>query len=373
MPRSHARSTPCIQRGWSLVEGAVVIALLGLMAVVVLSTLESSRRQQSIPAVERDLARAEDAVFGYALARFHFPVPTGAAPSPGRPGFVEGWFPAQPTGFPGVASRAMRYRVEESLTRLPDILYRPDPLSLAGHLIADRVAANGVDFCAALFNGVRADSTLKGDVQPAFSLESVDPNVTVDMDMDVDVNVNVNVNVNVDVNRSFNDMKPQRITRSAGRAASASRLGCLARLSNLAAAVKATAASADLGKLAAQRVAFRALLVAIAAQSVSNLEWQEANLAAGMTRYALDETFTLAQLKSTPLNLAKGFGTLVTISVAIAGTAISISQTRASLARAEKKRAVADENLQAARQHEQALAALTRRQALRANGLLAGE
>jgi hypothetical protein len=163
---------------------------------------------------------------------------------------------------------------------------------------------------------------------------------------------------------------PQRDVGLRGHAESAAHLGCLDKLSRLAVAVKATAVAADLERLTAQNVAFRTLMVTNAEASTANLRWQQANLAASMTRYALDAAQHVVQLKSTPVALAKGAGTLVSIAAAMAATAISIDQNRAGLAAAQEGLPQVRQQLAMAVRHEQAVQALVRDRAARSNRLL---
>lgn len=334
------------QRGWSLLEGALATALMGLIAVAVLSTLEAAGRQEIPAEAEQYLARAEDALLGFALTRFHLPEPLDAMPSPGHPGVVEGWLPAAALGLSG--SQPVRYRVDGTLTRLPSMLYRADPLRLAGNLIEPRHAANGVDFCVALLWGGGRVPAGGGEVQPGLVLQAIEAD-----------------------SRPLPGRAPA-VTRSRGHGELASRLGCIEKLSAIAAAVKATVVAADLAALAAQRVDFRRLLAAAARQSQANLEWQEANLAASMTRYSLEQMLVTMQMKTKAVEMTKSIATMVTIATAMAGNAISISQAREGLAGAGRKIAQAGRMLDLALLHLQEMDALAAGSAVRSNRLLAG-
>jgi type II secretory pathway pseudopilin PulG len=314
---------PRNQRGWSLLESAVATALLGVLVVATLSATDPVRSQEDYASSAELLARAEDAVLGFALAHDRFPMPLDARPSPGHPGAVEGRFPAS---IAGMSFGPLRYLVDESLTRAPEAHYRPDPLGLAGDLIAPRQAANGLDLCATLLAanrslafGLRVDET-----EPAWH----------------------------------------------GHAESATHLGCLEKLSRLAVAVKATVAAADLGRLADQNVAFRTLLVDNAETSMTNLHWQQANLGAGLTRFALDAVQHVVQLKSTPVVLAKETGTLASIAAGMAATAVSLEQNRVALDAARAKLPQVRQQLEAAVRHAQAVKALVQGQTARSNRLL---
>ena len=62
-----------MQRGWTLLESAVTMALLAAIAVLVLSTLTAIERQDAAVESTADLERAEDAIFGFAMTQARFP------------------------------------------------------------------------------------------------------------------------------------------------------------------------------------------------------------------------------------------------------------------------------------------------------------
>ena len=357
------RAKACRQKGWSLLESVIVTALLGMITVVVLSMLDTMSSHQLPATAQRSMERAEDALFGFAMVHFHWPAPLDAVPSPGHPGFIEGWLPDDATGL--VTPRPIRYVVDKSLTRTPQQAYRPDPLQLAGGLIGPHPDRNGVDLCMALLVKFQAAA------EPASDGNNAD--LTSAALFKLQTGGDVPSGPGRSTGQETGNAMPSKegltaLTRGYGEAAF--RLRCPQKLSHLAVAVKTTAAMLDMSRLSSQQVEFRRLLLGMARQSVANLEWQQANLAASMSRYSLEELLTVVQLKSTPINLIKGVSTMVTIATAMAAAGISISQTRTSLESAERQVGNAQRKLDLAIQRDQAAQATVRRSAGRASQLL---
>jgi prepilin-type N-terminal cleavage/methylation domain-containing protein len=65
-------------RGFSLVEMAVVVAILGLLLVTAMYTLSAQQQQRAREETQRRLEQAREAILGFAVANGRLPCPAGA-------------------------------------------------------------------------------------------------------------------------------------------------------------------------------------------------------------------------------------------------------------------------------------------------------
>ncbi|HWA37070.1 MAG TPA: type II secretion system protein [Burkholderiales bacterium] len=122
------------QRAFSLVEMAVVLAILGLLLVTAMYTLQAQQAQRAFDETQRRLEQAREAILGYAVANGRLPCPANGATGVQSeatagagdctPSFI-GFLPAatlgiQPVDSSGFALDAwnnrIRYAVAQSIT-----------------------------------------------------------------------------------------------------------------------------------------------------------------------------------------------------------------------------------------------------------------
>lgn len=101
------------QRAFTLVEMAVVLAIIGLLLGSLMYTLSAQTEQRARAETQRTLEQAREAVLGYALANGRLPCPASAASlgveSPAGGGdctnYADGFLPAVTLGFQPVDSQ----------------------------------------------------------------------------------------------------------------------------------------------------------------------------------------------------------------------------------------------------------------------------
>jgi prepilin-type N-terminal cleavage/methylation domain-containing protein len=122
------------QLAFSLIEMAVVLAILGLLLVTAMYTLQAQQAQRALDETQRRLEQAREAVLGYALANGRLPCPANGTTgvqsetTPGAgdctPSFI-GYLPAASIGFQPVDASGfaldawnnrIRYAVAQSVT-----------------------------------------------------------------------------------------------------------------------------------------------------------------------------------------------------------------------------------------------------------------
>lgn len=241
------------QAGWSLIETTLAVAVLSVVATLCFSLLMYAQRSNTAVQTSDELLGAQNTAQGVALSSFALPRPDDAQPSPGRPGYLEGWLPG--TGALGGNNAARtRYLVNEALVST-SVLYQPDGAKLLGDLLPTRTQPNGLDLC---FNLIQQEQKGKGlpdgqrvayglqrpmtgnATQPTQWMDSTDPSVTAALD-----------------------------TRLLGYNELASDLGCLEAMSTLTAAIKAAAVYVDLVKLAQVNLDMRQAVLDYADLSVT--------------------------------------------------------------------------------------------------------
>ncbi len=330
------------QAGWSLLESAVVVALVGLMTVAFWQTLTLVESKQRAEATRDTLQRAEDALYGMALRDHRLPMPEDAVPSAGGADHWEGWLPADVLGT--AAPRSIRYVVDRSLAQAPPAIYRADPLGLLGDAVAARTAVNGLDLCMQVVLREERTHAVGQGARLAWSVHQGEAGAGLD-------------------------------ARAHGYLEFVTRLGCAPALAALATEVKAAVLASDLRELALLDVSLRSLAVQDAEDSVRNHQWRLANVMARLAVSSWNLVATKLTGATTPMaafsmatNIA-GF----TFEAARWATFIDYSIQRAARARATVEAAqgvLASAREQLERRDAQRAAHLRRVDALQFKGLM---
>ncbi|HUH90217.1 MAG TPA: hypothetical protein VLZ76_06125 [Lysobacter sp.] len=151
--------------GWSLVELAVVLAVTGVLGLALWQVLPLAPKLAADEAAMRDLARAEQALLGYALAHHRLPAPK-------QEGGLD-MLPVQQLGLP--TQMKLRYQIQTQLTASPGDSFRPllpPDLLLPG---TPPIQINGLDLCMRL--KLASSQTLSGmeGVPTSFALMHAGP------------------------------------------------------------------------------------------------------------------------------------------------------------------------------------------------------
>ncbi len=172
------------ERGFSLIETAIAIAILGLLALAIIAYLQSAT-QVKVVAAERDLLlRAQSAVVGFAAARGRLPCPAavgGTGVESCALGQV-GEVPWSTLGLADAGARQIRYgayrKPNVSAALDADLVIAKDrfrhllPVGQPPVAIETLLGNNnGYDFCSALSTLARRETQPAGD--PAF-LSTID-------------------------------------------------------------------------------------------------------------------------------------------------------------------------------------------------------
>lgn len=320
-------AAPLRQRGWSILEAAVVTALLGVMTAVVWRAVESTGKKQAAAEEWQAVQGAADAVYGAALVNFRFPAPEDAAPSPGRPGYVEGWLDPEKLGLKGY--RKIRYLVDAALLDVPGI-YQPDPLRLAGGAIKTRASkdVNLLDLCHLLVDREHSGLALPGGMRLAFAVQEAvnaeNPGASY-----TSLWLGDGASAAVPAGVEFG-------TQTAGYGEAAARMGCMKLMAEVAVSAKATMVRADTVKLMDQEVMFDRMALTAAEETVVNLSWRMANWSLGISMIAWQTPLLFVQMKTTPLAYGVTAAGFASSALAIAGLGIFLNQTDEALKSAKK-------------------------------------
>jgi prepilin-type N-terminal cleavage/methylation domain-containing protein len=151
---------PHVQRGFSLVELAVVLVVLGLVSLLLVQFLGTASQERREAAGRDLLSRADDALLAFAMINSRLPCPAsdGGGTEDCAGGQV-GQLPYRTLGLPDANARAIRYgvlrraasrKLDADLTQRLD---RYDPMQVLGGGTATELPvgnANGLDLCWAL-------------------------------------------------------------------------------------------------------------------------------------------------------------------------------------------------------------------------------
>lgn len=247
-------TTPRRNAGWSLVELAVVMATIAVLGVVLWRVLPLAPKLAEDEAAARDLAQAEQALLGYALAHDRLPA---AVMEHGRA--------VLPTQILGLPSRIrLRYQVQPTLTASPGDRFAPLlPAALdAGGSTPPSTRINGLDLCMSL--KADSDKSLDGmqGIPTAFALMHLGP-----------------------VGQQQAGNQPFALPGSAeigtrqilaiGPGELASRLACPDRVAGVHGAVREAYAAYDLARVASEYEAFRKFAIQVAEMNRTNAKTGE--------------------------------------------------------------------------------------------------
>lgn len=310
------------QKGWTLLEAAVAVALIGLISVTVLTSIKVVEGGNETVRQNDFLLRAEAALAGSVIqGNFHLPPPLDAIPSPKRPGYIEGWLPNSLLGLQ--SSKRVRYLVDESLISKPTAIYEADPLQLSDGLIMARSQINGLDFCMTVMKNEMAGTALPNGMRAAFVLQEVLSTGKLHGDVN-----------SLWLAGDSSDSAPENVqleTLSSGYLEFLENLGCLQKFSQLSVGTKATAVQAELVKLAGQTVELERLQLISHNQALDSSIHQLANRSLTLTSFAIDAAVTGLQMAmdygAIPLGILKLTGT----SANIVGTSVLIASLKKTL------------------------------------------
>ena len=325
--------------GWSLIELAVVMATIAVLGVVLWRVLPLAPKLADNEAAARDLAQAEQALLGYALAHDRLPA---AVLEHGRA--------VLPTQVLGLPSRIrLRYQVQPTLTASPGDRFAPLlPVALnAGGSTPPATRINGLDLCMSL--KADSDKSLDGmqGIPTAFALMHLGP-----------------VGQQQAVNQPFAlpgsaDIGARQVL-AVGPGELASRLACPDRVAATQGAVREAYAAYDLARVAVEYEAFRKFAIQVAEMNKANAKTGEVfagfDIAWGVVVEAIAILQTAAGWPPDAVAIATGIAShaaaVAQLAVAIANLTNAVNdlaQAEADLEQAKQQHLAAETNL--ARMH----------------------
>ncbi len=343
-----SRSRPFGRRsvaGWSLLELAVVLVVMGLIGLVVWRMVPLSHQVAEGDTATDVLQQSEQALEGFALANHRLPAPD-ADDGSGRggdgkedPGLTSGWLPVRTLDLPG--GLRVRYEVATILSSAPGNRFAPMLPAVAPVVAPNNGSAythteNGLDFCLAVAEAQGSAPLQLGNVNVAYALGfGGRPGNDNDHAADADFPLPGSVAA---VGRNVLAVGPGEL---------AVRLNCPDRVSRTLAAARAAYAAYDLSRFAMQFVAERTFAVTT---SETNSQFADINLAMAAFDLALglaEEVIAVAQdVVGWPPASGIAFAVIAHIA---AGTGIAMSTANLVLAaqnQAQAKAQVVDENKQ---------------------------
>jgi type II secretory pathway pseudopilin PulG len=329
--RMHTRGRT--QRGWSLLEAVVVVALMGTMAAGLwksLELVEQNRRTE----VSRDVVQqAEDALHGMLLRDNRLPQPDDFSNSTALPGHLEGWLP------PGVlgteAPRSIRYTVDSALVQAPTAFYQSDPLELLEpDELPPRTSFNGLDFCLQVIRREKQAAVGAGGLRFAFGVQQIDAADRADPTTQA---------FRLGTLSAANGGLGRANTRAVGLTEVVHRLGCIKSFARLAHEVRSTALARDLSDMGEVNAKFRHLGVLSTEESIINSTWRIANASVRLAVSTWSLAVTIVTLNTTPV-------ALLTVTPTLAGFALEFAMWGLLLEMSAERLAAAQEGLPLARQ-----------------------
>lgn len=344
------------QGGWSLVELAVVLAVVGVLGLAVWRLLPLAPQVAAGDAAARDLAVAEQALLGYALAHSRLPAAV-----------TEDGMDVLPVAELGLPSRMkLRYQVQSSLTSTPANMFQPllPPALTAGAVAPPQI--NGLDLCMRL--KAVATGTLGGmqGVPTAFAL--MHRGGVGDAVLDPTAGF---------VLPGTSDPMGRRVV-AVGPGEFSTRLGCADRVARTHGAARAAYSVYDLALIAQEYKDFRTFAIQVAEMNKDNADTGVAFAAFDVVYGVLTETIAILQEAAgwppDPLAIATGIvshvAATVQLGLAIAAVVAADADLQSAISDLETARlqeTAAVTNL--ARMNAMADQSLARAQLLDAQGL----
>lgn len=321
--------------GWSLVELAVVLVVMGALGTVLWRILPLAPQVAAGDAAGRDLARAEQALLGYALAHSHLPEPVN-----------EDGMDVLPTELLGLPSQLkLRYQVQSSLT-VPGSAFNPvlpPAFGTTGPPPAPP-AVNGLDFCMRLKAASLASMDGMDEVPTAFAL----------MHRGTAGHDQLSATAGF-VLPGTSDAASRRVL-AIGPGEFASRLACPDRVARVHGAARAAYSAYDLARVAQEYKDFRTFAIQVAEMNKANSDAGVAFAAFDVVYGVMTETIAILQEAAgwppDPFGIATGIVSHVAATTqlalaikAVADAAADLEAAKADLVTAESQETAAIANL----------------------------
>jgi|GEM_PF-3345363 len=323
-----------MQRGWSLVEAAVVAVLVGVMATGLWKTLDFAKQRDHTEQSRDQMQRAEDALQAWWGTRGRLPPPDGARSSPGRPSHLEGWLPQHVLAT--ARPRQFWYVVDTTLTAAPTAVFNPDPMNLLGEAISASGPLSGrLNQCLSLVNRERSGTVASQGMRVAFALQQTEPDDEVIAEGTHKGQLVKGLRLGAQQAGAQASGSKGRV-RAVGYAETLHRFDCFAAFAAVAAEVKSAALFNDLSLLAEQEVKFRELGVKATEESIMNHQWRITNVTILLATDSWSLVNAVLSITTTPPGMAMG-GLLVVGYVAqLAARIMSLKFSMDSLERNQK-------------------------------------
>jgi type II secretory pathway pseudopilin PulG len=283
--------------GWSLLELAVVLVIMGLIGMVVWRMVPLGHQVAAGDVATDALQRSEQAIEGFARANHRLPAADSDDGS-GRggdgkedAGQTVGWLPVRTLGLPG--DLRVRYEAATTLSSAPGKRFAPLLPPVAPTIAPNNGSAyshteNGLDLCLALADAQRGSALKLGsNVDVAYALDFGGPRG--------------NGNDHVDDAAGSNFPLPGSVPAigrnevAVGPGEFAVRLNCPDRVARTLAAARATYAAYDMTRFAKQFLDMRVFAVKVA---TTNTVFADINLAMATFDFVLgtaEEVIAIAQ------------------------------------------------------------------------------
>lgn len=338
-------------RGFSLVEMAVVLVIMGVIGVALWRLLPLAPKVAAGDLALRELAQVEQALLGHVLAHSRLPAPV-----------IEngvGMLPVEAMGLP--AALKVRYQVQPALTVSPGDGFSPLLPPVVGVVPATPTVSshvNGLDFCMALKAADDLSLTGMEGIPTAFALMHGGPAGHDRM-----------------AGAAFalpgSAALGERVVVAVGPGEFASRIGCPDRVAQAHGAARAAYAAYDLALVANEYDRVRTFAIEVAEMNLTNAQTAEVfagfDIAYGVFIEAMAIVQTAAGWPPDPLGIATGIASHITAGVQIGLAVANLVSAVQDVEDAEA--GIVTANDQSARAREN----LTRMEALAAGSLLRAE
>ncbi|TWI06219.1 type II secretory pathway pseudopilin PulG [Luteimonas cucumeris] len=340
--------------GWSLVELAVVLAVIAVLGLVLWRVLPLAPKVAADEIAARELASAEQALLGYALAHNRLPAPVGA-----------GLLPVDTLGLP--SRMKLRYQVQAALTTAPDDDFKPllPPELVPTVPTPAPTQVNGLDLCMTLKSISEFPLPDMQGVPTAFALMHTGP-------------------AGHDQAKSMSFALPgsadlgTRKVVAVGPGELASRLACPDRVARTHGAVRSAYAAYDMARIAQEYQEFRVFAIQVAEMNEKNAHtgvvFAGFDIAWGVVVEAIAILQTAAGWPPEGISIATGIASHALATAQLAVAIVNMVSAEAGLEEAKEAVTVAEAQRDAANVNltrMQTLADSTRRHAVRLdqNGL----